>query len=368
MRIVFTGGGTGGHLFPVLAVARETKKLYESPDGQPLEMFFVGPKTIGEEALEKEGVIKKIILAGKFRRYFSLFNFFDFFKLIIGFVQSLWILFFLMPNAVFSKGGFGSVPVVLAAWLYRIPVIIHESDSRPGLANRLMARFSDKVAISFSRTADFFPAKKTALLGNPVRSEILNGSKDEAKNLFGLGNEKPVILILGGSQGAKTINDILLLAMGELLGKCQIIHQCGAENYEEIKTYFQNNVPAGYHLFSFLDETQMKQALAAADLVLSRAGGGSIFEIAGCGKPSILIPLPNSAGDHQALNAFDYAKTGATLVLAQENLTPNFMANRILALLENPELLAKMSAAAKSFARPDADKTIAQEILKIAKS
>jgi len=367
MRIIFTGGGTGGHLFPIIAVARELKKINQTPDGQPLEMLFVGPKTVGEEAFSKEGIASKNILAGKLRRYFSGHNLLDVFRVIIGFFESLWILFSYMPNVVFSKGGFGSVPVVLVAWIYRIPVLVHESDSVPGLSVKLTSHFSKRIAISFPRAASFFPAKKTALLGNPVRSDIFSGSKEQAKSLFQLAGQKPLLLILGGSQGAKTINDIVFLAMKGLLEKCEIIHQCGQENFSELKTLLGTNIPPEYHLYSFLDEEQMKHALAAADLVISRAGAGSIFEIAGSGKPSILIPLPDSAGDHQKTNAFDYALTGATLVLVQENLTPNFLKDRVFALLENPDLLAKMSAAAKTFAKPDADRIIAQEVLSIAK-
>lgn len=379
MRIIFTGGGTGGHLFPIIAIAREIKKMSQgdipSPqgegsqlsNGQPLEMLFVGPQTVGDEAFDKEGISRRPILAGKLRRYFSGHNLLDFFRVVIGFIQSLFILFSYMPNVIFSKGGFGSIPVVLVAWIYRIPILVHESDAVPGLSNKIAAKFSKRIAISFPRAAAYFPAKKTALLGNPVRSNIITGSKEQAKTIFKLSGQKPVILILGGSQGAKPINDIVFMAMRGILEKCEIIHQCGEENFSELKTMLGQNIPVDYHLYPFLNEDEMRHALASADLVISRAGAGSIFEIAACGKPSILIPLPHSAADHQKLNAFDYAKTGATLVMVQENLTPNFLKDRIFTLLENPDLLAKMSAAAKTFAKPDADKTIAQEILNIAK-
>jgi len=366
MRILFTGGGTGGHLFPIIAVARALKNL-QTPDGSPIEMIFVGPRTIGDEVLEKEGIASRNICAGKLRRYFSGHNFLDFFRVLIGFLQSLWIVYAYMPNVIFSKGGFGSVPAVLVAWLYKIPVLIHESDTIPGLSARLTAKLCKRIAISFPAAAEFFPAKKTALVGNPVRPEISAGTKEQIKTIFQLSGQKPVLLILGGSQGAKTINDIIFIILNALLKKCEIIHQCGEENLEELKNMIGANPPAGYHLFSFLDEEQMRHALAAADLIVSRAGAGSIFEIAATGKPSILIPLPNSASDHQKLNAFEYAKTGATLVVQSENLAPNFLKDRIFALLENPDLLTKMSQAAKSFARPDAASQIAQELLSIAK-
>lgn len=362
MRIIFTGGGTGGHLFPIIAVAREIKKISKDPT----EMMFVGPKTVGEEILEKDSIIKKTILSGKWRRYFSIMNLVDVFGLMIGFFQSLFILFSYMPNVVFAKGGFGSVPLVLAAWIFRIPVIIHESDALPGLANRLLSKFSKRIAISFEQAASYFPAKKTALVGNPIRSSISSGSKEEAKKIFQLEEQKQVILVLGGSQGATTINNILFIVAPELLKKYEIIHQCGINHYEQIKKDYRDKLPQGYHLFPFLNEEQMQNALAAADLILSRGGAGSIFEIAASGKPSVIIPMLNSAGNHQTLNAFEYAKTGATLALVQENLTPNFLKDRIFAIMDNLELLSKMSAAAKSFAKPDAAKTIAKEVLNIA--
>ncbi len=374
MRIVLTGGGTGGHLFPVIAVARELKKSLQQKASQipekettSLELLFIGPPSIGEQDLAKEGIGHKIILAGKIRRYASLQNILDVLKLPVGFMQSLWQLFSFMPNAIFSKGGYGSVPVVLAARVFRIPVLIHESDATPGLANKFCAKFSKRIAISFADTAQYFPKGKTALTGNPVRSGIFNGTKEQAQRLFGLSGTKQILFIYGGSQGSKAINDVISLALPMLLQRTEIIHQCGTENYEAIKQSMKNNLPGNYHLLPFLNEEQVQAAYAAADLVISRAGASNIAEIAALGKPSILVPLPNSAGDHQVKNALEYAKFGATLVMEQMNLTPNLLQNRIFALLDDPGLLAKMSANAKNFQQPDAAAKIAQEVLNIAK-
>ena len=374
MRIALTGGGTGGHLFPIIAVAREIKKLiqknvFKIPPGEGLavELLFIGPKTIGEETLVKEGIGHNKIMAGKLRRYKSWQNFIDIFKIPLGFFQSLWRLFIFMPNAVFSKGGYGSVPVVLAAWLYRIPVLIHESDALPGIANKFCAKFSQRIAVSFNETANYFPRHKTALTGNPVRDGMANGSKEEAKNIFGLSGQRPVILILGGSQGAQPLNDVIFAALPQLLNRCEIIHQCGPDNYETIKQMMSNTLPVGYFLHSFLDEEQMRQAYAAADLVISRAGAGSIAEISALGKPSILVPLPNSAADHQNKNALNYTQYGATLVIEQMNLRPHLLANQVFSLLDNPALLQKMGDNAKKFNQADAAQRIAQEILSIAK-
>jgi len=377
MRIVLTGGGSGGHLFPLLAVVREIKKIiqqniYKIPigEGTGIEFMFIGPETVGEELLIEGNIQHRTIMAGKLRRYASLQNIFDIFKIPVSIVQALWHLFFFMPNVIFSKGGYGSVPVVIAAWIFRIPVIIHESDSVPGLANKFCSALSQKIAISFPESIKFFSSKKKnkiALTGNPVRNEILNGTLEEAKKTFGLSGLKSIILVLGGSQGAKMLNDVVLNALPSLVSRCEIIHQCGSNNYEEIKKDLENRSPQGYFLFPFLDENQMKQAYAAANLVISRAGAGTIAEIATLGKPSILVPLPGSAADHQLKNAMSYAESGSAMIIDQMNLTPHLFQDQIFSLLEDTELLKKMSANAKKFNPPDAAQKIAQEVLSIAK-
>ncbi len=375
MRILLTGGGTGGHLFPLLAVTRQIKKLiaqniWQIPpgEGEKVDFVFVGPISIEEEIFLKENITVKKIFSGKWRRYNSWENIIDIFKLPLGFCQALWHLFWLMPNAVFSKGGYGSVPVVLAAWIFRIPILIHESDAVPGLANRLCAKFASRIAISFSEAESFFPTQKTALTGNPVREDIQNGSFEEAKKIFNLVGAKHLILVLGGSQGAQALNNTILDSLNHLLTRCEIIHQCGIANFEEIKQFFNNQPwPQEYHPVPFLNEEELRAAYAAADLIISRAGAGSIAEIALIGKPSILIPLPNAAADHQTKNAQSFFRAGATIFIEQENLTPGLLQNEIFSLLDKPEVLKQMAQKAKQFARPEAALQIAQELLKIAK-
>ncbi|MBU3901234.1 undecaprenyldiphospho-muramoylpentapeptide beta-N-acetylglucosaminyltransferase [Patescibacteria group bacterium] len=375
MRIALTGGGTGGHLFPILAVVQEIKNLinaniFQIPAGAgtSVEFMFIGPKTVGEEMLSIEGIAHKIIMAGKLRRYASLQNIFDIGKIPGGLVQALWHLFWFMPNVIFSKGGYGALPVVLAAWLYRIPVIIHESDSVPGLANKFCAFFSRRVAIAFDEAAKYFPKQKTALIGNPVRSSLLGGDKETSRQLFGLSLTKPVLLILGGSQGAQAINDLVLTSLLLIAPRCEIIHQCGPANAELAKQMLGDRAPSDYHLFPFLDNEQMRQALAAADLVVARAGAGTIAEIAALGKPSILIPLPNAAADHQLKNATEFANFGGTIIMEEMNLTPHLFRSEIFSLLDKPDLLKKMGENAKKFSRPDAAQKLAQEILNMAKT
>lgn len=371
MRILLTGGGTGGHLTPLVAVARELKKVFQEKGLPQPEFLFVGPDSFSEELFQKENIASKIILAGKFRRYFSLLNFLDILKFPVGLSQAIWQVFIFMPDIVFSKGGFGSVPAVLASRLFRIPVLLHESDTIPGLANKFMARFAKKIAVSFSSTLGYFSVKKTALTGNPIRDNIIGGAQEQAKQIYGLGGNKPVIFIFNGSQGAQPINEKILQVLPQLLQKYELIWQTGAANFnqitEEVKQII-GSLPENCHIVGFMDENQIAAAFAAASLVIARAGSSTIFEIAACGKPSILIPLPSSASGHQRENAFEYAKTGAAVVIEQSNLTPNLFLNEISQLISNPELLQKMSACAQSFAKPFAARQIAEEILKLAAS
>jgi len=255
MRILLTGGGTGGHLFPIIAVVRELKKRTQGAISD-LELLFIGPNDFSKNLLEKEGIMVKTILAGKLRRYFSPKIILDFLKMPIGFFQALWYIFIFMPDVTFGKGGYGSLPAVLVSWLFRIPVLLHESDTLPGLANRFLSRFAKRIAISFSKTKEFFPSQKTALIGNPIRIELTQGSKEEAKRIFGLENNKPIILIIGGSQGAQAINEIILSVLPQLLEKYELIWQTGKINYNSVEEEIKQIIgpkPSSCHLFPFLD-------------------------------------------------------------------------------------------------------------------
>lgn len=373
MRILFTGGGSGGHLFPIVAVVRELKKIHSQlthpigPNSETtLDMFFIGADSFSKEFLLKEKVAIKTIFAGKLRRYFSLRNIIDLFKMPIGFFQALWAVYRIMPDVIFSKGGYDSVPVVLVGWIYRIPVIIHESDAVPGLSNRLTAKFSKRIAVAFASTESYFPSKKTILTGNPVRfgfASVNEIDKENAKNLFGITEQKPVIFIFGGSQGSQKINEIVLKTLSQLLEKYEIIHQCGNANYEQIKGIFKEKLPSGYYLFPFLDEKQMSSAYLLSDIIIARAGASSIFEIAASGKPSILIPLPGSASDHQRENAFAYAQAGATSVLEQANLIPSLFIKEIDKILDGQDVSEKMSVNARNFFQSDAANKIARGLI-----
>lgn len=366
-RIVLTGGISGGHTFPLVAVARELRKRF--PEG--VEFLFIGSRGRFEStAMAEEGIAVRSVLTGKWRRYFSLQNLIDPFRVPIGFVQALWHLFIFMPDAVFAKGGSASVPVVLAAWVYRIPVLIHDSDAVAGRANRLLSHFASRIAIAYPSAHNFFPKEKTVLTGNPVREELLLGESVRAASHFRLSSEKPTLLILGGSQGAQTLNKAILAVLPSLLEKnIQVIHQTGEQHYRDIEAsvtaYGLKIGESGYVPLAFLAAEELADAFALATLVISRAGAGSIAELAALGKASILVPLTLAANDEQRMNAYDVAALGGALVLEEPNLGENLLLEKINGLLADAELRKVMGESLRAFAHPDAAKKIADGILSL---
>jgi len=382
VKILFTGGGTGGHIVPIIAITREIRRIYPAPskeDGRvyqktDLQFFYLGPKDeFGSILLSQEGIKVREVFAGKIRRHSGwksfLQNFVDVcFKIPIGVLQSFFYIFFLSPDMILCKGGFGSIPGVIAGKLLLVPVFLHESDIVPGVANRFISRFALEVFVSFPGT-EYFPLRKMILVGNPIRREVLEGSKTEGKSFFKLSSAKPVVLILGGSQGAQRINDKILEILPNLLENFEVIHQCGEKNFEQVKV--ESKVMMGrnedlekfYHLFPFLKEPELRHAYATADIICSRAGSGSIFEIAAAGKPSILIPLPESAQNHQVKNAYAYQETGASLVLEEANFTPHFFLEKLKSLFSQPETLIEMTKATKDFSKPEAARIIANYLV-----
>jgi UDP-N-acetylglucosamine--N-acetylmuramyl-(pentapeptide) pyrophosphoryl-undecaprenol N-acetylglucosamine transferase len=365
MKIVFTGGGSGGHVSPLIAIIREIRRIYPKKD---LEFYYVGPKDeLGLIMLSQENIVIQTIMAGKIRRYFSLQNFVDIlFKIPFGFLQSLFILMAIGPNLIFSKGGSGSIAVTYAAKFLKIPVFIHESDVVPGLSNQKTADWAKKIFTSFPKTEYFEPTKINAI-GNPIKKELLEGDRQKAGEIFDLTFTKPIFLVIGGSQGAEPINEFILEVLNEILKRYEIIHVAGKENFDQVRKEAQVVIDADlekyYHPIEFLDEEKTKHAYAAADLIVSRAGSSAIFEIAACGKPSILIPLPGSAGDHQSRNAYQYSESGACVILEQQNLTPNIFMENVELLLLHSEKVEEMRQAAYRFAKPLAARAVAREIL-----
>ena len=363
-RVVLTGGISGGHTFPLIAVARTLRQQFAGD----LELLFIGSRGRFEsDAMAREDIPVQYVLTGKWRRYFSFQNLLDPFKVPLGFIQALWHLFFFMPDAVFAKGGSASVPVVLAAWIYRIPILIHDSDAVAGRANRFLAHFATRISIAYPGAHNFFPKDKTALTGNPVREEILSGDAARAVVQFRLSPEKPVILVLGGSQGAQTLNEAILHILPQLLEKnIQVLHQTGSAHYEMIvaavEAYGVKIGESGYTPVPFFEAAALADALAAATLVISRAGAGSIAELAATKKAAILVPLESAANDEQRMNAYDVAALGGALVLEEANLGEHLLLENIDKLLGDPGLRQTMGEKLHSFYHADAASQIADGV------
>ncbi len=366
---MFTGGGTAGHIFPIIAVARELNRM-----GVKAEYVYIGPKDdFGTMLLSQEGINIKIISSGKIRRYLNwqdlIHNAFDiFFKIPLGLAQSFLHILFRPPNVIFSKGGYGSLAPVFCGWLLRKPIIIHESDVAPGLANKIASRFAKQILVSFPVPyTEYFLAEKMVSIGNPIRRELLNGAKEKAVVIFELTKEKPIILIVGGSQGAQFINNLILNILPQMLENFELIHQTGEKNYEAVKAearvIISKDMDRYYHPVSFLREIELREAYAAVDLIISRGGSGSIFEIAAVGKPSILIPLANSAQDHQVKNVYTYADRGAAIVMEEANIAPHFLLQKMKNLFSQAQNLERMSENARKFAKSDSAKAVAEYIL-----
>ena len=372
-RILLVGGGSGGHVYPVIAVANALKEK-AAAGGAGLELLILGDDKFMRPAAQENGIKFRSILAGKLRRYFSLLTLLDVFKFPVGLFQSLWHIFWFMPDAVFAKGGYVSTMPALVAKLYSIPLYIHESDSTPGLVNRMLGRLADKIFISFQISAAYFNQSKILLTGNPVRKELLAGNKDEAAKLFDLKTDKKTIFVYGGSQGAQAINKMILESLVMMVSRgFQIIHQCGLGQYDSVKSEadkiikegessYADSIKQNYKFLAFLNTKQLSAAYALADVLVSRAGAASIAEIAMLGKPAIFIPLSTKASrGEQVTNAVELAKYGA-ITIEEENLTPHIVISQIDYLLR-PEKYQEVSQKIKSFAMPDAADKIAEAIL-----
>lgn len=369
MRVLFAGGGSGGHFFPSLAVIRELKRIAEEEKILDLEIFYMGTDDFGSDYLQEESVIMIPVKSGKIRPYFSLQNFWDIFKVAAGTVQAIWNTYLVMPDVVFSKGGYGALPAVVAAVLFGLPLIIHESDAIPGKVNKFAARFAKKIGVAFPSAAAYFSKEKTAVVGVPIRKRILGGSLSEAKENFDMFSNLPIIGFIGASQGAEKINDAVLNILKELTEEFEVLHQTGAKNIKEVKEEAQVILEFAkkerYHPFGFMDEVEMRDFYLVSDLVVSRAGASSIFEIAIWGKPSILIPLKIAAQDHQRKNAYEYASFGAATIIEETNLTPHILLAEIKKIVGNPKLIEKMKEGAQKFSRIDSAEIIARELLKL---
>lgn len=335
-RIVLTGGGTAGHVTPNIALLPELKK-------RGYEVYYIGSVNGMEKKLIEDCNIPYYgISSGKLRRYFDLKNFTDPFKVIKGYFDAHKILKELKPDVVFSKGGFVTVPVVLAANRRKIPAIIHESDMTPGLANRICIPKATKVCANFSETVDQLPKDKAVLTGTPIRAELFKGSKEKGIAFTGLTNGKPILMIIGGSLGAVAVNNAVRAILPTLLKDFQVIHLCGRG---KLDTSLEGT--KGYVQYEYINE-ELADLFAASDLLISRAGANAICEILALRKPNILIPLSaaQSRGD-QILNANSFKKQGYSYVLEEENITNESLLSAINEVYGNRNTYVKAMSESK---------------------
>jgi UDP-N-acetylglucosamine--N-acetylmuramyl-(pentapeptide) pyrophosphoryl-undecaprenol N-acetylglucosamine transferase len=374
MKIILTGGGTIGSVSPLIAVAEELKKQtsFLLKRGESVEFLWIGTKTgLEKQLVESYRIPFQVISSGKMRRYFSGSNFIDPFRILAGFFQSIKILRKFKPDIVIGAGGFVSVPVIWAAWFLGIKNIAHQQDLRPGLANKLVINKVNRITVTFQESLKYFPKEKTILIGNPVRDEIFSGSRERAKAIFHLEENLPTILVIGGGTGAIGLNNNIIRSLKYLLKFSQIIHLTGKGKGDEdlksqtdfrkviaLESSYLNN--SRYHPYDFLT-TEIKDALAVADLVISRAGLSTLSELSVLGKPTILVPLSG----HQEDNADYYRKNNAAVVFAQKNLTPEDFSAAVKDLINNRVELENLSRNISKMITKDAAKKMAEVIIEV---
>jgi UDP-N-acetylglucosamine--N-acetylmuramyl-(pentapeptide) pyrophosphoryl-undecaprenol N-acetylglucosamine transferase len=380
MRVLVSGGGTGGHIYPALAVAASLQAQHQA------EILFLG----SDDGLETEivpaaGFRLATVKAGRLRRFISPQTVTGVLRVPMGMVQAIGIVRKFRADVAFTSGGFVSVPAALAARINGVPLLMHQQDVPPNLSNRLAAPFAKRISVAFADSLPYFSASKTVLLGNPVRQamlDVLATTPQQARSQLGFDAAQPLLLVTGGSQGARHLNQAVCRALPALMGRCpglQVLHISGKDLYNETRTLADSildempdegraELQRRYRLVAYLNE-EMPLALQAADLVLCRSGASTLTELATLGKPSILVPLPPAIGSSpQEVNAAMFARKEAAVVIKNADLTPETLTERVQAILSSPTQLATMAQAVSSFARPQATQDITREIVKLARA
>lgn len=373
MKVVFTGAA-GGHFYPLIAIAESLEEIVAERRLVSPQLFYFSDQPNDEQTLFASNLTFVRIPAGRLRRYASFQNITDLFVTLHGFFVALFTLFRLYPDVVVSKGSYASVPVVLAASFLRIPIIIHESDAKPGRANIFASTRAQRIAVAYDSSIEYFPLKtrsKIARVGIPIRKQLRSlPARAESIATLALDTSVPTILVLGGSSGSLRINETVVDTLAELVGFANVIHQTGKKHIDAVTSRSKvvlsgSQSSARYHPFSYLSAEQLRTAAAACDVVVSRAGATSIAEISLWGKPAILIPIPESVSHDQRTNAHAYAHTGAAVVLEEGNLTPHLLQSEIRRIVTDPSVAGAMSAHASGFSNPDAARVVAEEIVRI---
>ena len=372
MRVLVSGGGTGGHIYPALAVAAQLRTEYAA------EILFLG----SDDGLETElvpaaGFRLATVQAGKLRRYISWQTVTGVLRVPVGMWQAVNIVRAFRPHVAFTSGGYVAVPAGLAARLNGVPLLMHQQDVPPNLSNRLVAPLATRISVAFADSLAYFPARKTLQLGNPIRQAMLDVRQvpaQEARGTLGFEKDIPLLLVTGGSQGARHLNQVVCQALPDLLAYCQVLQISGKELYNETRELSESvlanqdeTTRKRYRLVAYLN-AEMPMALQAADLVLCRSGASTLSELAALGKPSILVPLPPAIGiSPQEANAAMFGREQAAEVIKDSDLKPQTLVERIKYAIASNILIESMTNAARSFAKPLATQEIAAEIVKIAK-
>lgn len=350
MKIAIVSGGTGGHIYPGIALAQEIKRR----DPGASILFIGSEEGLENELIPREKYPVKLIKSRALLRKFSYKAVSAPFVSAIGFFQSIWILKFFSPKFLVSTGGYASLPVVLAARLLRIPVLLHEQNVLPGAVNRISQRFAKRIFLSFYESLKYM---KGEVVGNPVRREIIEAERERARKNLSLSSDQKVVLVMGGSQGSKKINETVLSSLDRLPSDLKILHIIGNRDFGWVNRYLEGKKMQNYQALPYLHA--MADALAACDLVVSRAGATAIAEFLVRGLPMVLVPFPYAADDHQRLNAEAIAQKGGALMVEDSDLTPE----KFISILADSSLnYGKMKKAAKKLAKPNAAERIVESI------
>jgi UDP-N-acetylglucosamine--N-acetylmuramyl-(pentapeptide) pyrophosphoryl-undecaprenol N-acetylglucosamine transferase len=373
MRILISGGGTGGHIYPALAVAHALRDRYGA------ELLFLGDENgLERDIVPREGIRFIGVTAGKLRRYLSLQTFTDLVHVPVGIRQAREVVKEFQPHAAFTSGGYASVPAGFAVRGIGAPLVMHQQDVSPNLANRILAPRATRISVSFPQSLRYFQRyrKKTALTGNPVREEILrvaNHQPEPFKASFNLDPTQPLLLVTGGSQGSRHLNQVVASALSRLLPSCQILHISGEHNYEETRQLAEPHFAErpelrGRYVLRGYISTRMAEALAASDVLVCRAGAATLAELAILGRPSILIPLPPGiTGSPQEINAAMFRQAGASEVIEDRELTPDTLQAALLPILESAPRRTLMANAARTLGQPEATHTLTDTVAELAK-
>jgi UDP-N-acetylglucosamine--N-acetylmuramyl-(pentapeptide) pyrophosphoryl-undecaprenol N-acetylglucosamine transferase len=371
MKIILTGGGSAGHFYPLIAVAQKLNELAKENRLLKPELYYMSTEPFDENLLYENSITFIKVSAGKIRKDKTvanrILNFMDLFSTLHGVITAVWKVFIIYPDVVFGKGGYVSFPALFAARLLGIPVVIHESDSKPGKVNAWAGKFATKIAVSYPDAATYFKADRTAYTGNPIRKEIEEPQVSGSHEFFKFSKDIPTIFVIGGSQGARFINSAIMDALPELVKKYQVIHQTGVKNLSVIQetsavVLLNSEHKERYVAIPYLNALNLRMAAGAADVVISRAGS-TIFEIASWGRASIIIPIPEPTSHDQKTNAYSYARSGAAIVIEEKNMAPGILLAEIQRATTTEK--EKMQEAAKAFARRDSARLIAEELIAI---